>query len=89
MHLRGTALGAQHDFERRPAPWSRDQPETAADRGRPGPHVLQALAGRDLGFVEAGAIVHDTDEAQGMRIERAALTPRYKPANRDLRTRGG
>src|SRR5207253_7388427 len=49
--------------------------ETPADRGRSGPHVLQALSGRDLGFVEAGAVVHDADEA----LPRALLDPHLGP----------
>src|SRR5438105_4589191 len=45
-------------------------------RGRAGPHVLQALAGRDLGLVEARAVVDDADEA----LARPLLDPHLGPA---------
>ena len=49
----------------------RDEPEAAADRGRAGPHVLQALPGGDLLFVEARAVVDDGHEPLARRARRS------------------
>src|SRR5438105_3791066 len=53
--------GPQHDLERGAATRGRAQPEAAADRRRPGAHVLQALTRGDRLLVEAGAVGHADD----------------------------
>src|SRR5436190_16616183 len=69
------ALGPQHDFQSGSSPWGRDEPEPPADRGCAGPHVLQALAGGDLGFVKTGSVVDDGDEA----FAAAPFDPHLRP----------
>src|SRR5205807_5588105 len=54
--------GPQHDLERGAAARGRAQPEAAADRRRPGAHVLQALTGGDRLLVESGAVVGHADD---------------------------